>query len=421
MLTEIAEWLLAQKFSEERPFRVASARVIWSNETLLVEDFPSLCDSVGTAGGRDRRDIVDRWLLSNAAVISARQVELSEVNSPLPVSGSETVRALRPPRYGRSLIVEVANFHRSPACTQPQSTELLDIKGCGVSPTRTPRVAPDANGLLSLPSALRELAAQAVVEQALERADVNVKGVPVYAVIDLGFTALFDDGECLPAALLVRRAHRRPSYENELPSHGGEEYRVKAKIELVLRLCGLTSVCSSTKLKLWQDSNGRACCQFGKRSPAVLPKGVSLDDLPLNEKKEIVFGTINVQLANAYKATPLAAELVDFGHYQATDESLTNIFLPVADRGLNWGGVLYGDEFDLSTKAQCRVDANAFREQPPLDGAMAWGRFPPHSIATRAFFRFGLNLAFKIYTEDITREDIMTRLEDFKVAAFSRS
>src|SRR3954470_9370402 len=96
----------------EEVLHLPDARVAWVDYNALRHDFPALADMPEA--------YIDAWLVSNAAYVSKPQAEQAVVNSPIKTDGA-CRRALRPPNYGRAVIVEVPGG-------------LLDLKGAGVRP-----------------------------------------------------------------------------------------------------------------------------------------------------------------------------------------------------------------------------------------------------------------------------------------------
>jgi hypothetical protein len=104
---------------EDLVLRLPRARVVLADLEALLHDFSAL--GPADEGARAR---AERWLLEQAAVVTATQAAQTVVNSPIPVDG-EPRRVLRPTFYGRSVVV-------------PVSGGLLDVKGTGVFRDRVP-------------------------------------------------------------------------------------------------------------------------------------------------------------------------------------------------------------------------------------------------------------------------------------------
>src|SRR5450631_121536 len=206
------------KIRPEKMHRLARPRVIFADYRLIAQDFPWLAGSTQTVPptGTDSvspglQRMIDAWLLENAAIVSAGQASQSIVNTAIPVM-TDMVDAYRPPRYGRAAVVPV----RSGADVHGQFTEsdvgLLDVKGVGIMPGRTPQPNNHANGLLDLDSLFVEVLKQWLLEAVLLHSKTAVSTLPIYAVLDAGFDVreyVTGHGLLRPAGIMVRRAHLR--------------------------------------------------------------------------------------------------------------------------------------------------------------------------------------------------------------------
>jgi hypothetical protein len=351
------------------------------------------------------------WLVKNASVMSARQVLPSEVNGPVRVSG-EQVRAARPPRYGRALVVPA----EASAFTADVGNVLLDVKGCGVAPDRTPSAADHCNGMLSLPQAFEEYTKQRVLEVVFQRAGVAVQGIPVFGILHLGFPVRMPDGTFHPAALMIRQSHVRPQNGIELAKQGTEDQRAQLQVELILRQHGLTSCSTATQLQLVRNG-GEVKCIYGGIERHDVPQRW-LHELLGPEQQRLTFDCTNIQHARGPVVAPLQASLVDFSHYEARPRFEFPLLSLVVDRPLNWGGALWPhDSRWIQPNAAC-VDLPLLgpREVPgPLRDWYGLGgsqTLPGASL-------LGLQLSHDFSRGLLTPSDVSTAIETFAAEATS--
>jgi hypothetical protein len=316
---------------EDSVFRLSSARVVFADLTALLHDFPELGPLNAETAAR-----ADRWLLEHAALVTARQVAQTDVNTPIPVAGPER-RVFRPTQYGRAIVV-------------PTPGGLLDIKGVGVAPDRVPSVRLHESGLVQLGEAIQELLLQWIIDAILGHAtDGRFCSLPAYALIDPGFDVRTVDGRLVPAGLLVRRAHRRPKYGIELPVPGSPEELVKFEIEMLLRQYGVTSCNIGTTLEL-SAKTGEPAIHYGQFSPLPFGRLTSAeqamvrrltryqdDDVPRR------FEVVNIQLCREIGVDPSRATIVDFGHFGLRARFEHPVVSPVRGRLLRWGGAIWPD------------------------------------------------------------------------------
>ncbi|BCG73349.1 hypothetical protein MesoLj113a_45070 [Mesorhizobium sp. 113-1-2] len=119
---------------------------------------------------------IEQWLLAQFALISYPHTQANALHDPIWID-ARSVRAVRPPTYGRTVIVECLGH-------------LFEIKGVGLRLDAHPTQEPYGSGLLSLPTALGELFTQSLIEGYL-RAE----------------TSNFDVVECLGVIQCKRLAH----------------------------------------------------------------------------------------------------------------------------------------------------------------------------------------------------------------------
>jgi hypothetical protein len=324
------EELAPDGLAEERALAVAGARAALWDRALLPHDFPFLREAALARrdpslarlpeGSAARERAIDarlaRFLVEHAAFVSRAQARQSTVNSPIPTTGAETT-AYRPPDYGRALVLPVLRNGRPAG--------LLDVKGAGVAPRRKPSLAPHASGLMFLGEALREAAYARLVDRALRHAGLHARVLPVYGVVDLGFDAYLPNGATLPAGLLVRRAHRRPSCRGGLKHPDSPLVGIELGIELALRRYGLTSAGPMTHVEI-RETRTRA----GRADIAIAWSGTPVR-LQREERRTLIEtvgfrggalrleGT-NVQLtreAETYRGRAPRPQILDLGAWRA--------------------------------------------------------------------------------------------------------
>ena len=143
---------------------------------------------------------------------------------------------------------------------------LLDIKGTGVAPEKTPRLKHVQTGIVLLSEALHDLVMQWMIDEIFNHEGVGFHTVPTYAIIDAGFDCHSELGRPHePAAITVRRAHRRRKEDRgwRMPGIGHDrwdfpvlhsyEYAMMVELEMLLRKYGITS-CSAIPLVI--DNRG---------------------------------------------------------------------------------------------------------------------------------------------------------------------
>jgi hypothetical protein len=345
----------------EDVLRLATARVIFADHDLLRRDFPALrSDALAAAHPEiaiapsharpaleQRR--IDEWLLHHAGYVSTSQAAACVVNTPIATIGG-AVRAHRPPRYGRAAIVELkaSSAVPPPGVSAPWIAEtdgLLDLKGIGVAPGRTPRPGLYSDGLLQLDLALRELLFQRLIEAVFRHAGTSLSTVPVYGLLDAGFdsTNVWHSGSVRPAAIIVRGAHRRHRRGTELPARGSVEQHVLCAVELLLRRYGVTSVGAPGTLALCADDRGHVTATVdGRPATASRAQIEALWAMSRRGRWPVLEG-INVQTTRVLTWEPLLAELVDFGQFVVRGEMDLPLVSLVRDRPLRFGGVRFPD------------------------------------------------------------------------------
>lgn len=355
--------------SQESAHRLASPRVVWADYELLQHDFPRLRNRSLLAArpelrklrGKRRqsalRGIVDGWVLRHGAVISCSQAAQEVVNSRIEIS-AEAVEVFRPPRYGRSLVVPVSNDEGS------AHPGLLDLKGVGTAPDVVPADHIHGNGLMSLREALTDLMMQKAMESLFRHAQSDYWCVPIYAVLDPGFDVFSKVFPAGPAAIQVRRAHRRPRGGAELPFHGSDEQFVKFELEMLLRQYGITSANRSTEIsfalqgdQLETSYGGHPVGDYWQDQEKYRE---FLDAIGVDEPAR--FEGINIQLTREVVRNPSSAQLVDFGHYQVRESFELPVVSLVRNRVLRWGGCIApGSPHFVQPRSNLRLPVEQWR------------------------------------------------------------
>jgi hypothetical protein len=237
---------------------LANARVVWADYNLIRQDFAD----INFAAIRQRGEVtsaisdgpdIDAWVLRHAAVMSEAQMNSVEANEEIPVCGPTRI-AYRPPRYGRALVVQLKDSWPEYEYLEPHRRPqgLLDVKGCGVAAGQVALPQFHRSGLLGLAGSVRELIFQRIIERVFARTGMDVRGVGIYAILDLGFRIKVGGGSFMPASAIVRCAHRRTAGNIERPTFGSEQHRIKLAIEFVLRRFGITSCNPIGRLRIWR-------------------------------------------------------------------------------------------------------------------------------------------------------------------------
>ncbi|AZF06295.1 hypothetical protein [Pseudomonas sp. R5-89-07] len=293
-----------QALIEEQVLGVADARVLFANYAAIRADFGMLWGSHTDTSSHIE---IDHWLLDNAAFISSSQAAAQGINTPIALD-SRRASAWRPPRYGRAAVL----------CLPSSDQVLFDIKGIGVPPDEAP-VLPHSNGLLTLAEAMHEVLMEHLVLAAMTHAKEAITPLPTYAVIDLGFDALWHDGRASePAVLLLRRPCTRPRCQWQRYWQGAELAGALMQAELRLRRYGLTaSSCGAVRFHVSRE-NGKLQVQ---RDGATLKVNNQVTKrleqmLANNQGKPLVIDGVNVQLAGESSAEPLQLQIMDFGRYR---------------------------------------------------------------------------------------------------------
>jgi hypothetical protein len=398
---------------------LANARVVWANYDLIQSDFPGTdFDDLPLEGtprqvkvhpGSDRPDI-DKWLLHHAAIMSETQLQYTSTSEAISAIGPSRI-GYRPPRYGRALVIQLNDTWPNRAFP---NGGLLDVKGCGVAPGQVPQLREHRSGLLGLATAFCELATQYIVEKIFDHARVNdVRGVGVYAILDLGFRLRLTDGASVPAGAIIRRAHQRPPGNIERPDYGGEQHRIKLAIEFLLRRFGVTSCSPTMQFQIWREGEELHSLFRGglDRIPmAVLERFLGRMSL----QPPVMFDLVNVQLVRGATLSPLSATLVDFGQYDFIEKDFVHpLACLVEDRPLRWGGFIdRASPYWVQSEPEISVDGRLGQLMPTPPWVFAWsGAASP--ARTTGLFALAAELARDAAQGHVSHSELQDRILTF--------
>ncbi|MEO5930686.1 MAG: hypothetical protein ABIR47_12190 [Candidatus Kapaibacterium sp.] len=347
------EGLKGPGLKEEMVIGLEGARVLHANYDLLRHDFPQLgtgrmiarFPELARLNGEELRLAIERnidsWIIRNCAYISEQQAAQTEVNTPISCS-SRRVRAYRPLKYGRALVLSLANNRAgdsSPVIIERENEDgLIDVKGTGCAPGIKPAAGAHRDGLLKLSDALIELLNQRLIQRIFRHSGSEFQTIPIYAILDPGF-CITDENNA--AAILVRRAHRRQAGSGGLSKYGSVEQIIQLEIELLLRRYGISSCNPITRVKMWKDADGLKI-EYG-RTPITF---LTADQLGTLERVGFykggiaLFDGVNVQHTREVALHPSRAHIVDFGTYRVFERFDNPVLSLVWDRLLRWGGTI---------------------------------------------------------------------------------
>jgi hypothetical protein len=233
----------------EKVYSIEGAQIAIADYASLRSDYPFMKDL------SDKQ--IDTYLLDSYGYFSAEHISFSQmhnvkVNEPIPV-GTKAKEALRPPFYGRALLIPGEGFVKAPKFSGVFESlpvgPLMDVKGAGSAEPEEDEHF-HGNGQAYLGEALREYHFQKLVQMVFDHANKGWKTNPVYAVIILPFSANHKFNTKLRSALIIRKAAFR---HGPFTNHGGFlMYKTAGKInedllelsrerELLLRTYGLTT------------------------------------------------------------------------------------------------------------------------------------------------------------------------------------
>jgi len=397
------------RLEPETVYRLPAARLVFADHDLLQHDFPSLHDDA----------LIDDWLITNAAFISAGQRNQSLVNTPIAISDEQTV-AFRPPHYGRALIFSLAENRRSGIGTETDAvTGLLDVKGTGVALRAIPKLAPHANGLMMLGEAIREVITEKILNRIFQHSQSGYRAVPCYGVIDTGFDIKQADGTRIPAGMLVRRAHLRPTFRLGTKESSSPLVDLELDIELLLRRYGVTSIGVATIIEI-ADSDGETTIKYG-----CTPLQFKGDDL--NRIKAAANFTggrkrlegVNIQFTKEAEANPDCAQIIDFGGFFVKESFANPIVSLVGDRLLRLGEMISPcDSRFVQPDEKIRLPQSLWGETGRI-----WG-YEASEAELAAFVMdnpkiLAFNLAREFREQKLSGEEVRSKIELFLNASIA--
>jgi len=311
--------------------KLSAASVFWYDEFSIKRDFPFLHD----------HDSIIKFILDNCAFISTPHTIDNPVNQAAPVS-SIVDTAYRPPRYGRAVVKPLRNKNQI-------LIGLIDLKGAGIAHELVPNTGYHQSGLLSLQAAILEVIYQKIVERIMNVEKIDVRGVPVYAILNTGITKSNNYHVNDLTALIMRKAHRRESTGDQLALFNSTEASVHRGIENALREYGITSTVDSFEFTIMRDQVGTYSCKYGKTAyPMIkhkhLKQFVAQKDISVDIGSDCTFECLNIQTARAVNDDPLRADMIDFGTFTVRKKFTRPTLLLVQDQPLNWGGAIYPND-----------------------------------------------------------------------------
>ena len=295
-----------QHLTPELMLGVRGARVIFANYGVLFADFGLPLARLGLAQRRDSSTLVavEQWLVESTAYISTSQASNRIANTPIPLSGASR-QGWRPPRYGRAALMLNSDG------------ALFDVKGTGVPPDEEPHL-PNSNGLLTLDEAVHEILMEHLIFAIMRRVGADVYPLPSYALIDLGFDAVWQDGRAPQrATILVRRAATRPRCQWERARQGPDMARALMQVELLLRWAGISaSTCGAVRIRLTEHDGHRRI--YRDDHALALPEEAESNLFALAKWRgdDLLIDGVNVQITTDFACAPLRARLMDFGRYR---------------------------------------------------------------------------------------------------------
>jgi hypothetical protein len=347
---------LDEELRPDTVYRLRGAKVAFADYSLLQRDFDELCDRAlfvrfpelkrleSDAQRVAIHDVIDQWLVEHSAVVSEAQQAQALVNSEIRTAGPP-LKAHRPPRYGRSVVVDLREIRTEGSAFAGGAGGLLDLKGVGVSAGRRPANKSYANGLEYLGVALGDYLIKRIIDAIFLRTVPGLSTVPVYAVLDLGFDIHDGWRGTAPAGLHVRKAHRRPRGGSGIPPSGSPAEAMSVFIELLLRAYGLTSVNQGNCLVIESGTNGRLRVTNSEQeiSHALDPEDQDRIRAFQGNHGDLRIERINIQLTRDVDEARRLAQIFDFGHMNIRAEFHNPLASTVSDAWLCIGGVLWPD------------------------------------------------------------------------------
>ena len=413
------EQLNYSAISEEKLVRVQNTKVIYANYKLLQHDFPQLSDETlkrryPADFPHNKEKIIDAWLVDNASFISKQQSQQENVNSPIDCS-DETTTAHRPSLYGRAVIYSIAEniktkYQGNVPIEEINDQGLLDVKGVGVAVGKRPSFRAHSDGLLGLDDAFIEYLNRQLIQGIFMHAQSNYETLPNYGIIDLGFNVKSSDKVEMPACLLIRRAHTRPSNKGGLPKYGSPQQKVQLDIELLIRKYGLTSVNIYTSIKIWKE-NEKFKLQYGRTQMRHLTEAQlkNIEEVSHFKGQSMVFEGVNIQHTGEYSfhPKPCTCQLVDFGSYLFQYVHENPVLSLVSDRLMRWGGSIFqGSDRYVQPDSEIAVPEEYWGKRTTL-----FGFETEYDTFKRNVICIGLALAYG--AEKVTRKKIIEQLDAY--------
>lgn len=345
------------QFTTETAVYSPGAEVIVAHHELLQHDFPCLSDErlelrhpeIKLLKGDVRRMVIhqriEEWLLRHVCFVSENQASQEMVNTKVPVSEEKTT-VYRPILYGRAYVVSLKNNREALGITPDPGFEeedgLLDVKGNGLAPDKQPRYWNHGNGLLSLDEAFKEYLNQQLVQGIFRHSGSKFETLPTYGIIKLGFDLMTDQANLGPAAIMVRRAHKRPENPGGLPVYQTDMQQVQLQAELLLRHYGVTSCNYVTGVQVWKD-NGAFKVQYGDQPVNNLTPDQlkNLEEVSQIKDKKLHFEGVNIQHTREFTIDPPHLTIIDFGSFEVRKKFVYPLLSLVSDRLLHWGGSIW--------------------------------------------------------------------------------
>jgi hypothetical protein len=317
----------------DRALRLRDARLVFADHALLQHDFPELRNAALLAQGVPAADcdrFREEWLMDHAALMSVMQAGQEVTNNAIATEG-DARRVWRPSRYGRAFVSDTG-------------TGLLDLKGTGTEPGRAPVVETHGNGLLLMRDGLREVMFQWIVDEIFRHAAPGFWTVPVYGFIDCGFEAKARNGALDPAAIMVRRAHKRQPGNIDLPEKGSRGEEVKFEIELLFRHYGLTSSNRGTRF-LFKDEEYLKVHYSGIELPRISEEQAATVRGWMRGRPSISGDGVNIQTVREPDGEcEFRAQLIDFGHYQVRSSFDDPVVSMAYGNLMSWGAALWPED-----------------------------------------------------------------------------
>lgn len=350
---------------------VAGTRVVFAAHALLQHDFPHLRDDAllkthprlrklsAAERSSSIRDTLDEWLRVNSSFISESQAKQKRVNTPISTIAAG-VTAFRPHSYGRALVLSLQANQRGLSrvgidAGNGEHEGLLDVKGAGVAPNARPVRHVGKTGLLELWDALYEYWVQQLIATILRHAGSPYTTLPVYGILDLGFIIRKRRGSGEHrAALIVRRAHRRPMHREGIRAPGSPLVKTQFEIELLLRSYGLTSAHQTIDISdgesglLVSDQSNK--CHSYRRSREI-------------ERVKVMTGygggatlsleVMNIQHTEESDGRPV--QLLDFAGYDGRERFENPLVSMVSSGALDFGEIIHpGSPLFVQPRHRCQ-------------------------------------------------------------------